>query len=120
MEIWKTWGSFQAFFDLPFSYQKVHDDDEDNVLTMLFVKVLRMSVWYILMIRKNYTNAIKYCDEVPDIHVRIRDDKKQTYIDFSDNGIGIPQEYHKKVFGRFFRIPTGNIHNVKGFGLGLD
>ncbi len=65
-------------------------------------------------------NALKYCDTIPVVIVEISYNKGLITIKFTDNGIGIPQEYRKKVFGRFFRIPTGDIHDVKGFGLGLD
>jgi two-component system phosphate regulon sensor histidine kinase PhoR len=65
-------------------------------------------------------NAIKYCDDTPQIDVVLSETKKHIQLNFADNGIGIPKEYRKKIFGRFYRIPTGDIHNVKGFGLGLD
>lgn len=65
-------------------------------------------------------NAVKYCDSSPQIEVRITQTKKQIQLDIADNGIGIPAEYRKKIFSRFFRVPTGDVHNVKGFGLGLD
>jgi two-component system phosphate regulon sensor histidine kinase PhoR len=65
-------------------------------------------------------NAIKYCDQVPEILIGIEQVKQFFIVSFSDNGIGIPKDFRKKIFNRFYRIPTGNIHNVKGFGLGLD
>lgn len=65
-------------------------------------------------------NAIKYCDDIPEVLVSLNQTKKELQLKFADNGIGIPKEFRKKIFGRFFRIPTGDIHNVKGFGLGLD
>ncbi|PIF05283.1 MAG: hypothetical protein CSA36_07470 [Draconibacterium sp.] len=65
-------------------------------------------------------NGVKYCEKVPKITIETIRDKKQVSIHFIDNGIGIPVDQHKKIFKKFYRVPTGNIHNVKGFGLGLD
>ncbi len=65
-------------------------------------------------------NAIKYCSADPDIIIRLEETKHQYIISFDDNGIGISKDYRKKIFNRFYRIPTGNVHDVKGFGLGLD
>ncbi len=65
-------------------------------------------------------NAFKYCDEVPNVKISITKKGKRIQLNFADNGIGIAKEYRKKIFGKFFRVPTGDIHNVKGFGLGLD
>ena len=66
-------------------------------------------------------NAVKYRRlEVPlTLMCRTWNDNGKLLISIEDNGIGIKKEYLKKVFDRFFRIPTGNVHDVKGFGLGL-
>lgn len=65
-------------------------------------------------------NAIKYCkDGKPEITVKTEDKDNSVRLTIEDHGIGIDKEHHKKVFQRFYRVPTGNIHNVKGFGLGL-
>lgn len=65
-------------------------------------------------------NAIKYCETQPLIEVFTRDEMEGVAIEFKDNGIGISKENQRKVFDKLFRVPTGNIHNVKGFGLGLS
>ncbi|WP_340114443.1 sensor histidine kinase [Maribellus mangrovi] len=65
-------------------------------------------------------NAVKYCEKEPEILIELKKDKNLWLLNFSDNGIGIPKEYRKKIFKKFYRVPTGNVHNVKGFGLGLD
>jgi two-component system phosphate regulon sensor histidine kinase PhoR len=65
-------------------------------------------------------NAVKYCKQSPEIKVILEKQKNKIYLRFHDNGIGIPPEERKRIFRKFYRIPTGNIHDVKGFGLGLD
>ncbi|HEY9045685.1 MAG TPA: HAMP domain-containing sensor histidine kinase [Ohtaekwangia sp.] len=65
-------------------------------------------------------NAEKYSLESPHILVRTRDHGDQIEIDVIDNGIGIAPQHRSKVFDKFFRVTSGNIHNVKGFGLGLS
>ncbi|WP_317899870.1 sensor histidine kinase [Aurantibacillus circumpalustris] len=64
-------------------------------------------------------NAIKYSEEKPEIKIETTNNTQNLIIQISDSGIGIDSEYHEKVFEKFFRVPTGNVHDVKGFGLGL-
>ncbi|MFA6875937.1 MAG: HAMP domain-containing sensor histidine kinase [Parabacteroides sp.] len=66
-------------------------------------------------------NAVKYRrSDVPlTLMCRTWNENGKLQISIEDNGIGIKKEYLKKVFDRFFRVPTGNVHDVKGFGLGL-
>jgi two-component system phosphate regulon sensor histidine kinase PhoR len=65
-------------------------------------------------------NAIKYSNEAPKIVVRLLREKGNIKIEVKDKGIGIKKEHIDKVFDKLYRIPTGNVHNVKGFGLGLS
>ena len=66
-------------------------------------------------------NAVKYKKEDVDIHLNVRtwNDATHVYLSIADNGIGIKKENLKKIFEKFYRVHTGNRHDVKGFGLGL-
>ena len=64
-------------------------------------------------------NALKYCDKQPEITLATHEHGGRIYLSIQDNGIGISKQHHKKVFNKFYRVPTGNVHDVKGFGLGL-
>lgn len=64
-------------------------------------------------------NAIKYCSEKPQIEIALHESGQNICLSIKDNGIGISHETQKHIFEKFYRVPTGNIHDVKGFGLGL-
>jgi two-component system, OmpR family, phosphate regulon sensor histidine kinase PhoR len=65
-------------------------------------------------------NANKYSPEKPDITVSTRNVSNGVEVTISDKGIGMTKEAKKKIFEKFFRVHTGNVHDVKGFGLGLS
>jgi two-component system phosphate regulon sensor histidine kinase PhoR len=64
-------------------------------------------------------NALKYSIEFPAIFLTVSDSREGLVIEVRDNGIGIPGKLKNRVFDKFYRVPTGNISNTKGFGLGL-
>lgn len=65
-------------------------------------------------------NALKYADKKPKILISTKSTEKGIIIAIKDNGIGISKENQKRIFETMFRVHTGNVHNVKGFGLGLS
>ncbi len=62
---------------------------------------------------------MKYSND-PHIVVESGLDDNDFFISLKDNGIGIEKKYKKNIFKKFYRVPTGDVHNVKGFGLGLN
>ncbi|MBL7780727.1 MAG: HAMP domain-containing histidine kinase [Saprospiraceae bacterium] len=65
-------------------------------------------------------NALKYGSEHPEIEVQLSQQEGQLSLRVRDNGIGIPAAYQDRIFEKFFRVPTGDVHTVKGHGLGLS
>jgi two-component system, OmpR family, phosphate regulon sensor histidine kinase PhoR len=66
------------------------------------------------------TNALKYSSGPPEIRIRTFEQQDHIGLEISDHGIGIPQKYQKFIFDKYFRVPTGDVHNIKGFGIGLS
>ena len=94
---------------------ELHADIEETASLYLSADGLHLTnILYSLL-----DNAIKYCQTKPIIFVKIYLEAGQIHLTITDNGIGIEAAYLSKIFDKFYRVPTGNVHNVKGFGLGL-
>jgi two-component system phosphate regulon sensor histidine kinase PhoR len=65
-------------------------------------------------------NAIKYSSSPPQVVIRVTESRGKIVISVADHGDGIDKKHHRRVFMPFFRVPSGNVHNVKGSGLGLS
>lgn len=65
-------------------------------------------------------NALKYSPQQPKMMITLAETGSQLVLSVQDNGMGISAEYQKKIFEKFFRVPTGDVHNIKGYGLGLS
>ena len=65
-------------------------------------------------------NSLKYCDKQPIILISATKKNNRIIITIQDNGIGIPKKYEKEIFDPYFRIMNNDLHEVKGFGLGLS
>jgi two-component system, OmpR family, phosphate regulon sensor histidine kinase PhoR len=88
---------------------------EGDDFTVSADKLHIMSVIYNM-----FDNALKYSKGDPIIEVLVKESGSDLEIRFADNGIGIPEAYKHRVFEKFFRVPKGDVHDVKGYGLGLS
>ena len=92
---------------------KLHSEGENFIIEA--DKLHITSVIYNLL-----DNALKYGKENPVIDVQLISQAEYIEISVRDNGIGIAVAYKEKIFEKFFRVPTGDKHNIKGYGLGLS
>lgn len=100
-------------FDRAKAKVNLHSSGESFIITADHMHIT--SVLYNLL-----DNALKYSTEKPMIDVDIICHSNECIIRVKDNGIGIPPEFRNKIFEKFFRVPTDNRHNIKGYGLGLS
>ncbi|HMH20601.1 MAG TPA: HAMP domain-containing sensor histidine kinase [Puia sp.] len=94
---------------------EVQDGEEDADFYLKADKLHITSVIFNLL-----DNALKYSRQDPAIQIRLASGRGQLLLSVTDNGLGIPAAYMNRIFEKFFRVPTGDRHNVKGYGLGLS
>ncbi len=98
------------------------DNSHGKIVERLEAKngiVLADEVHFTNVIFNLLDNAMKYRKGVPILYVKTWNKNKGVVISVKDNGVGISKEDQKRIFEKFYRVPTGNVHDVKGFGLGL-
>jgi len=64
-------------------------------------------------------NALKYSNDAPNIIIRTQNIRGQLICSIKDHGMGMSKEAQRSIFQKFYRVASGNVHNIKGFGLGL-
>jgi two-component system phosphate regulon sensor histidine kinase PhoR len=88
--------------------------DDENIEMMADKNHLELAVVNLI------ENSLKY-STTPSIKIEVgKTESAESFIAIKDNGIGIDKKYYKNIFKKFYRVPTGDVHNVKGFGLGLN
>ena len=94
------------------SKQLIYINDETDIMLNIDTLHLQGTIHNIL------DNALKYGGDKT--IVTLNKSQNNVQITIADNGVGIPDEYKNTIFEKFFRVPSGNIHDVKGYGLGLS
>jgi signal transduction histidine kinase len=117
VDIYKTLDQVLQSMKLVFEKQKakVTFDKSGESFTISGGSVHLTNVIYNLL-----DNALKYSEGQPHITISLEENENRVVLKIADKGIGIPKEYSNKIFEKFFRVPAGDVHNVKGYGLGLS
>ncbi|MBL7701515.1 MAG: HAMP domain-containing histidine kinase [Ferruginibacter sp.] len=108
----------EVLLSLKLQFEKYHANVRLNATGDLRLKGDRLHLQSVVF--NLLDNALKYGKENPVIQINLEEKNNGIVFTIKDNGIGIPPEYREKVFEKFFRVPHGNIHNAKGYGLGLS
>lgn len=106
-----------------FSFEPLIQKRNGNIQSKLTAKKSHLSGDKIHLSNVMYNlidNAIKYSKTNPDIIIKTYNDNEKFYLEITDKGIGISNENQPRVFEKFYRVETGNIHNTRGYGLGLS
>jgi len=84
--------------------------------------MIRGESWYLQSAILNILdNSLKYAGPSPEIQILLgNSDERTLYLKINDNGPGIPSEFSEKIFEKFFRVPSGDVHNTRGHGMGLS
>lgn len=103
------------------SLQLEKRDGKISFINKLKDPVIEGDAFHITHIFNNLLdNANKYSPEKPVIKIEAKDDGDEVIVSIQDHGMGMTKESQRKIFDKFYRVPTGNLHDVKGFGLGLS
>lgn len=104
-----------------FSLQIEKKGGQINFINELNEPMIQGDLFHLTHIFNNLLdNANKYSPENPFITIEAKNDSEQVYVTIKDEGIGMNKDAQRKIFDKFYRVPTGNVHDVKGFGLGLS
>jgi two-component system phosphate regulon sensor histidine kinase PhoR len=104
-----------------FELQVKKDGGEINTFLDLNLPVVLVDEVHLANVVHNLLdNACKYSADIPDISITTKTLNGDVIISIKDHGIGMSKDQMKKIFDKFYRVPTGNVHDVKGFGLGLN
>ncbi len=106
-------GSMKLVFEKQGAHIHIEKDGSD--FQLMGGPVHLTSIIYNLL-----DNALKYSPANPEIKISLKAYSDKIILTIKDHGIGIAPEYRKKIFEKFFRVPTGDVHNIKGYGLGLS